>query len=213
MRVRPLLSLVPVILAVALAATGPAAAAQPGTLSAAEYQQLHTAQKRIRSIAPSDTRNLATARSICTRMRPVSRLIADVRRGCLALVRLGGDNAKLNAQATKCGINPGSEQALLTCLIPTVRGFHADAEAFYQAESAVNRLARHRGFGSRCVAVIGDSPGNVAAEGRLAGDLQAAVNALAHQDPGALQTLSANIKRDADAIRPAPRSLTFCPRR
>lgn len=197
--------------ALALSVTGPAAAVQHGLLSTAEYQQLHIAQKRIRSIAPSDIRNLGRARSICTRMRPVSRLITEVRRGCLDLVRLGGDNAKLNARATKCGIDPASEQALLTCLIPTVRGFQADAEAFYLAESRVNRLAKRRGFSSRCVAVIGDSPGNVAAEGRLASDLKAAVSALAQQNPEALQTLSSNIQRDADAIRRAPSSLALCP--
>ena len=79
-----------------------------------------------------------------------------------------------------------------------------DADAFYKAESLVDRLAKGRGFGKNCVAVIGDSPGNVAAEGRLAQDLKAAVSALQQQNPDALQTLSDQINADIQAIRPGP---------
>jgi hypothetical protein len=197
-------------LAMALAATGPASAATRGVLTKSEYQQLQIAQKRIRSLRSPDAGGLRQARVVCARVRPVSRLIGAVRGGCLDLVRLGGDG-RLNAQLTKCGINPGSEAGLLTCLLPAVQRYYTDAEAFYRAESLVNRLAKQRGFSSACIAVIGDSPANVAAEGRLAGDLKAAVAALSKQDPTALQTLSTNLKRDAEAIRPGPSSLALCP--
>jgi hypothetical protein len=61
------------------------------------------------------------------------------------------------------------------------------------------------------VAVIGDSRGNIAAEGRLARDLRAAVQALNHQNPQALQTLSNEIQADIKAIKPGPSSLSLCP--
>ncbi len=198
-------------IAVALCAAAPASAASRGTLTSAEYQQLHTAEKRIKSLSEKDTRDIGQVRVICSRLRRVSPLIAAVRSGCLDLVALGGDNAKLNASATKCGIDPGSEAAILTCLIPTVRGYYADAEAFYHAETYVDRLARSRGFSSTCVAVIGDSPSNISAEGRVAGDLKAAVSALRGQNPEALQTLSDRLDRDVNSIKPGPSSLSLCP--
>ena len=134
-----------------------------------------------------------------------------MRSGCLDLIRLGGDDNRLNARATKCGIDPSSEAAVLTCLVPAVQSYYTDAEAFYRAETHVDRLARARGFSSTCVAVIGDSPGNIAAEGRLASDLKAAVQALNSQNPQALQTLSSEIQADIRAIRPGPSSLSLCP--
>ena len=190
---------------------GAATAASRGVLSKAEDQQLQIAQKRIRSLQSVDVQGLKQAQRVCTRIRPVSRLVAAVQSGCLDLVALGGDDGRLNARATKCGIDPASEAALLACLIPAVQRYHSDAEAFYRAESLVNRLAMGRGFSKACIAVIGDSPTNVAAEGRLAGDLKAAVAALRKGDPTALQTLTANIKRDAESIKPGPRSLALCP--
>ncbi len=200
-------------IAFALIAAAPAAAAQRGVLTRAEYQQLQLAQKRIKSLESSDARNFSAAYTVCTHLHRVSKLITEVRAGCLDLIRLGGDRGKLNAQATKCGIDPGSEAALLTCLVPAVQGYHADAEAFYQAESSVNRLAKARGFSSTCVAVIGDSQGNVAAEGRLAQDLNAAVSALQHQNPDALQTLFNQLETAIQSIRPGPSSLSLCPHR
>jgi hypothetical protein len=146
-------------------------------------------------------------------MQPVSRLIGAVRAGCLDLIRLGGDDARLNARATKCGIDPSSEAAILTCLVPAVQRYYEDAEAFYRAESYVDTLLRARGFDGACVAVIGDSPGNIAAEGRLAGDLKTAVQALKDQNPQALQTLSDQIRTAVKAIKPGPRSLSLCPHR
>ncbi len=198
-------------IAFALIAVAPAAAAQRGVLTRVEYQQLQLAQKRIKSLESSDARNFSAAYTVCTHLRRVSKLITDVRTGCLDLIRLGGDQGRLNAQATKCGIDPGSEAALLTCLVPAVQGYHADAEAFYQAESSVNRLARARGFSSTCVAVIGDSQGNVAAEGKLAQDLNAAVRALQQQNPDALQTLFSQIQTAIRSIKPGPSSLSLCP--
>lgn len=189
-----------------------AASAVPrGVLTGAEYQQLRSAEKRIKSLSERDTRDIRQVRVICGRLRRVSPLIAAVRSGCLDLVALGGDNAKLNAAATRCGIDPGSEAAILTCLIPTVRGYYTDAESFYRAETRVNRLARARGFSRTCVAVIGDSPRNIAAEGRVAGDLKAAVSALEGQNPEALQTLSDQLERDVNSIKPGPTSLSLCP--
>ena len=106
---------------VALIAATPAAAAQHGVLTKSEYRQLQLAQKRIKSLESSDARNFSTADAVCTHMRPVSRMIADVRSGCLDLIRLGGDYGKLNARATKCGIDPSSEAALLSCWCPPFR--------------------------------------------------------------------------------------------
>ncbi|MGH2861557.1 MAG: hypothetical protein ACRDLT_08620 [Solirubrobacteraceae bacterium] len=146
-------------------------------------------------------------------MHDVSRLVTAVRNGCLDLIRLGGDDAKLNARATKCGIDPPSEVAILSCLVPAVRRYHTDAEAFYRSQSHVDRLAKARGFSRRCVAVIGDSPANIAAEGRLAADLRAAVQALENQNPQALQTLSDQIQTAVRTIRPGPSSLSLCPHR
>jgi hypothetical protein len=199
--------------AVALIFAAPAAAAQRGVLTKSEYQQLQLAQKRIKSLESSEVRNFTGAKTVCTHMHQVSRLIKAVRSGCLDLIRLGGDHQKLNAQATKCGIDPGSEAALLSCMVPAVQNYYSDAEAFYRAESSVNRLAKARRFSNTCVAVIGDSQGNIAAEGRLAQDLKAAVGALQQQNPDALQTLFSQIQTAIRSIKPGPSSLAQCPHR
>lgn len=196
---------------VSLAFAGVASAGSVRALTKAEYQQLQIAQRRIHSLESSASRGLAKTNAICTRMRDVSPLITAVRTGCLDLVRLGGDDGKLNTRATKCGIDPSSEAALLTCLLPAVQSYYVDAEAFYRAESHVNRLASRRGFSRSCVAVIGDSSANIAAEGRLAADLKAAVQALKSQNPQALETLSNQIRAAIDAIKPGPSSLALCP--
>jgi hypothetical protein len=193
--------------------TGSAAAAARSrrVLSKAEYLQLRLAQKRIHSVESSDARDFAKANAVCSRLRSVSPLITAVRTGCLDLIRLGGDDDRLNAQATKCGIDPASETAILSCLVPAVQSYYTDAEAFYRAETHVDRLARTRGFSRSCVAVIGDSPANIAAEGRLASDLETAVQALRNQNAQALQTLTSAIQADIRAIRPGPSSLSLCP--
>lgn len=211
MRIRRLLGLV---LTSAAPAAGPRpAAATRGVLTRSEYQQLRLAQSRIRSLAASDTRSFRRANAVCARMRSVSPLITAVRSGCLDLIRLAGDDGRLNARATRCGINPPSASAILACLVPAVRSYYADAEAFYRAESLVTRLATARGFSRTCVAVIGDSPGNVAAEGRLAQDLKEAVTALQHRNPDALQTLTTRLHADLKSIRRGPTSLSLCPHR
>ena len=196
---------------VALFTASSASARAVRPLTAAEYQQLRNAQDRIRSLEASDGRSLQKADAVCSHVQAVSRLIIEVRNGCLDLIRLGGDDAKLNAQATKCGINPPSEAAILTCLVPAVQSYYQDAAGFYRAESDVDRLARARGFSSSCVAVIGDSPGNIAAEHQLALDLKQAVQALQAQNPQALQTLSGQIQAAVAAIKPGPHSLSLCP--
>jgi hypothetical protein len=199
------------LVAAAPVAAAPAAAAQRGVLTKSEYQQLQLAQKRIKSLESSDARNFSKGSAVCTHMRPVSRMIADVRSGCLDLIRLGGDYGKLNARATKCGIDPSSQAALLSCMVPAVQSYHADAQSFYRAESLVDRLAKTRGFSRTCAAVIGDSQSNIAAEGRLAQDLGAAATALQQQNPDALQTLFSQIQTDIRSIRPGPSSLSLCP--
>lgn len=213
MQIRRLGSTLIACLLLAVGAANAAAAQSVRPLTAAEYHQLHLAQKRIRSLESSDARSFAKANAVCVHMRAVSRLIAAVRDGCLDLIRLGADEGKLNARATKCGVNPTSEAAVLTCLVPAVQSYYQDAEAFYRAESLVDRLARARGFSNSCVAVIGDSPGNIAAEGRLAANLKAAVQALKRKNPQALQTLSGQIHAAVKAIKPGPSSLSLCPRR
>jgi hypothetical protein len=194
-------------------ASGASAARAVKPLSSAELQQLQHAQSRIRSLESSDARGFAKANAVCTHMHRVSRLIAAVRGGCLDLVTLGGDDARLNARATKCGIDPSSEAAILTCMVPAVQAYYRDAEAFYRTEASVDQLARQRGFSSRCIAVIGDSARNLAAEGRLADELKAAAQALKNQNPQALQTLSGEIQAAVKAIKPGPRSLALCPHR
>lgn len=200
-----------VVVALALGAAPIATADAHGVLSKAEFQQLQLAEKRIKSLSAKDTRGLKQGESICRRMRQVSPLIGAVRSGCLDLITLGQDNGRLNASATRCGIDPPSQAAVFTCLIPAVQRYYSDAERFYLAENRVVAIARERGFGSGCIAVIGDTPGNIAAEGRLAADLKAAVVALRHQNPDTLQTLSASIEKDANSIRPGPSSLSLCP--
>ena len=197
----------------AVGAAGTATAAPTRALTKTEYQQLKLAQSRIRSLESSNARGFSQANAVCTHMHDVSRLIAAVRNGCLDLIRLGGDHDKLNNRATKCGIDPASEAAILSCLVPAVQSYYVDAESFYRAESYVDRLARARGFGRSCVAVIGDSPQNIAAEGRLAADLKSTVQALRNQNPDALQTLSAEIEAAVKSIRPGPSSLSLCPHR
>lgn len=205
--------LISVLLAAVVASSAPAIASAHAIrpLTSSEYQQLRHARDRIRSLESSEGRGFQKANAVCTHMHGVTRLISAVRSGCLDLIRLGGDDAKLNARATHCGIDPASEAAILTCLVPAVQSYYEDAEAFYRAESYVDRLARARGFSASCVAVIGDSPGNIAAEGRLAADLKAAVQALKRQNPDALQTLSDQIHAAVKAIRPGPSSLSLCP--
>ncbi|HEX3615787.1 MAG TPA: hypothetical protein VHU61_04575 [Solirubrobacteraceae bacterium] len=210
MRTVRLLSILLAALAVA-APVGVATASSVRALTRAEYQQLKLAQKRIHSLESSDARSFAKANAVCARLRDVSPLIAAVRGGCLDLIRLGGDDNRLNARATKCGIDPTSEAAVLTCLVPAVQSYYRDAEAFYRAETAVDGLARARGFSSSCVAVIGDSHRNIAAEGRLARDLKTAVQALGNQNAQTLQTLTSEIQADIRAIRPGPSSLSLCP--
>ena len=203
-----LLTVVALVISVARAG---AATSRP-ILTKAEYRQLLFAEKRIKTLtAGNDNPNFRRVDAICRRMRQVSPLITAVRAGCLELVRLGGDDARLNIAATKCGIDPPSETALLTCLIPSVRRYYEDAERFYLAEVRVDRIARARGFSSTCTAVIGDSPGNIRAEGRLAADLEATVTALRHQNPDALQSLSDRINRDVNSVTPGPTSLSLCP--
>ena len=211
MRTVRLLSTLLICVALGVSVTSAASASVTRALSKTEYQQLRLAQKRIKSLESSDTRSFKSANAVCTHMRRVSALIAAVRNGCLDLIRLGRDDERLNARATTCGINPSSEAALLSCLVPAVQSYYSDAESFYRAESYVDRLARSRGFSSTCVAVIGDSQGNIAAEGRLAGDLKAAVQALKDQNPEALQTLSSQIQSTVKSIRPGPSSLSLCP--
>jgi hypothetical protein len=211
-----LLRLLGIVLALAALDVVPAvgaAAHATAPLTASEYRQLQLAQSRIRSLESSDARGLQRANAVCTHLRPVSRLILTVRTGCLDLIRLGGDNARLNARATRCGINPASTAALLRCLVPAVQNYYNDAEGFYRAESQVDQLARARGFTSTCVAVIGDSPANIAAEGRLAGVLRAAVQALEHQNPLALQALPEEIRAAVRGIHRRRSSLAACPHR
>jgi hypothetical protein len=194
-----------------MGAAAVATASSTRVLTRSEYLQLHLAQRRIKSLESSDARSFVRVNEVCTHMRPVSRLITAVRNGCLDLIRLGGDDARLNARATKCGIDPSSEAALLSCLVPAVQRYYTDAESFYRAETYVDRLAKARGFSSTCVAVIGDSQRNIAAEGRLAGDLRAAVQALKTQNPDVLQNLSGEIQATVKSIRPGPSSLSLCP--
>jgi hypothetical protein len=200
-------------LALALACASGATARAARPLSSAEFQQLQHAQSRIRSLESSDAHGVTRASAVCTHMRSVSRLVGAVRSGCLDLITLGGDDARLNARATKCGIDPSSEAEILTCMVPAVQAYYHDAESFYRAESYVDRLARERGFSRSCIAVIGDSPENIAAEGRLADALKAAAQALADQNPDALQTLSTQIQAAVKAIKPGPSSLALCPHR
>ena len=50
------------------------------------------------------------------------------------LVALGGDNGRLQAQATHCGAHQLSEAAVLSCLVPAVLRYQTDAAALHRDE-------------------------------------------------------------------------------
>ncbi|HET9094441.1 MAG TPA: hypothetical protein VFN36_05090 [Solirubrobacteraceae bacterium] len=211
MRALRVLSVVLSVMVIALGEGAPSQAQAVRGLTKVEFRQLTLAQRRIRTLESSDARSLSRAHQVCARLLAVSPLISAVRTGCLDLVRLGGDRSRLNARAIRCGIDPGTAVRLLDCLVPAVEGFQTDATAFHRQELLVNRMARARGFDAACVAVIGDSPANIAAEGRLAADLGAAVRALKTQSPLALETLTSQLESVVRSIRPGPTSLALCP--
>jgi len=191
-----------------------ATAGPRGVLSKAEYQQLSAAVARIKTLRAQETRNpqnFSRAGTVCHRMRSVSPLVGAVRTGCLDLITLGGDWGKLNAAATKCGIDPGSTAALLTCLIPTIQTYHGDAEAVYRASNRLDGIARRRGFGASCVAVIGASQRDLAAEQHLVAELESALQALESQNSGALQTVMSGNGGGDNVTAPGSRPLSVCP--
>lgn len=191
---------------------GSAAAATPRRLlTQAEYQQLLAARKRVISLSDADAQSRRRAQTICVGLHRVSPLVSQVRAGCLDLLTLAGDHDRLNAAATRCGIDPPSEGAILTCLVPAFRTYAANARTFELAETSVARILRDRGFGRACLTAIGVPPRNLAAEGRLASDLSAVVKGLRAQNPDALQSLSGRVSRDVRAITPATGSLAACP--
>jgi hypothetical protein len=194
-------------------ATASAAAAPRGVLTKAEYQQLLAAEKRVKVLSSKNPQGFTEADSICTRIKSVSPLVGAVRSDCMALVAFGNESTKADNAATTCALDPPSEQAVLRCLLPTFQIYHADAKAFYLAETRVAKLAAARGFDAKCVAVIGDTPKTIVAEADLVDDLKQMVSALRNGNLNELQMVSDRIDKDADALNPRASSLSVCPHR
>jgi hypothetical protein len=213
MRLARLTTTIMLILALACMLAAGASAKPHGVLSKAEYQQLLTAEHRVKALSVKDPQAFKKAAAICARIRKVSPLVSAVRSDCVDLVAFGSEGAKAENATTHCALDPASEQALLRCLLPTFRTYYADAQSFYRAELHVAKLAAARGFGSKCVAVIGDSPRTIAAEAHLVGDLRKMVNALKTGNLDELQGVSNRIDADSNAIDPGPVSLSLCPHR
>lgn len=130
---------------------------------------------------------------------------------CQALVAFAKEGATADDATTKCALDPPSAKAVLRCLLPAFRTYHTDARAFYLAEKRVAKLAAARGFSKKCVAVIGDAPKTIAAESRLATDLEDMVDALKAGDLNKLQAASNRVGKDADEVNPGQSSLSVCP--
>jgi hypothetical protein len=188
-----------------------ASATPRGVLSKAEYQQLITAEKRVKTLSPKDPQGYVKADGICRQIRDVSPLVGAVHTDCLALVAFGKAGSNAEDAATKCALDPPSERAVLRCLLPSFRTYYATAKVFYRAETHVATLASARGFKPRCVTVIGDSPKTLAAEARLVDDLKQTVNALKAGNVNELQAVSTRIDHDGNAVSPATGSLSLCP--
>jgi hypothetical protein len=189
---------------VTVAAT--AAAASNGVLTAAEYTQLASAQKALNA-APS----ASAAALVCKDTKDVSPLLSAWKAGCAGVVGYAIDGVKAQSAAKSCA-KRATAAARLTCMFPSYQAFYLVAEAYYRADKNIDQIATARGFSSACVAVLGDPPKVVAAEGRLASDLKQLVNALHTKNAVALQSAAALADKDQKQVQSSSASsLSLCP--
>jgi hypothetical protein len=184
-----------------------ASAATPsGALTAAEYTQLASAQKAL-SAASSPS----AAGAVCTRAQAVSPLLAAWKTGCAQVVGDAIDGIKAESAAKSCAKRP-TVAARMTCMLPSYQAYYLVAAAYYRADENIDQIATARGFSSACVAVLGDPPKVVAAEGRVATDLKQLVNALRTKNAAAVQSTAALADKDQrQAQANTPTSLSLCP--
>jgi hypothetical protein len=200
-----LIALLSCLAALLIGATAAAGAAPSGVLTAAEYTQLASAQKALNAASSPNA-----AAAVCTRTQAVSPLLAAWKTGCTQIVGDAIDGIKAQSAAKSCTKHP-TVASRMTCMLPSYQAYYLVAAAYYRADKNIDRVATARGFSSSCVAVLGDPPKVVAAEGRVASDLKQLVNALRTKNVAALQTtatLADKDQRQAQASRPT--SLSLC---
>jgi len=195
-------------LLVAPAAASAASAASRGVLTTAEYAQLASAQKALKSVSTAKATVL-----VCARTKNVSQLLKAWKRDCNGVADYALTGIRAQAAAKSC-TKYSSTADRMVCMYPTYDAFYRAARAYYRADQRVDELAQARGFDSACVAVIGDPITVVAAEGRLAKNLRQLVRALYKKDAPALEAAATRADKDQDQIQSnAPTSLSLCPHR
>jgi hypothetical protein len=193
-------------LIVCLIGAATATAATSGTLTAAEYTQLASAEKALNSAASSNAAGL-----VCKDTKNVSPLLAAWKTGCTDVVGYAIDGGKAQSAAKSCA-KRASVAARMTCMLPGYKTFSLVAAAYYRADKNIDKIAAARGFSTTCVAVLGDPAKVVAAEGRLANDLKLLVTALRAKNAAAVQVAATVADKDqAQAQTNTTTSLSLCP--
>jgi hypothetical protein len=193
-------------LATLLIGAGTAVAASSGVLTAAEYTQLASAQKTLNAASSA-----SAAAVVCENTKDVSPLLAAWKAGCTQVVGYAMDGIKAQSAAKSC-TKRATTVARMTCMYPSYQAFYLVAAAYYRADKNVDQVATARGFSSACVAVLGDPPKVVAAEGRLASDLQQLVADLHTHNVAGVQTAAARADKDQSQIQgSSSSSLSLCP--
>jgi hypothetical protein len=201
-----LIALLSCFAALLVGAATAAAAAPSGMLTSSEYTQLKSAQK---ALAAASSQNAAAA--VCTHAQAVSPLLAAWKTGCAHVVGDAIDGIKAQSAAKSCTKRP-TIAARMTCMLPSYQAYYLVAAAYYRADKNIDQVAKARGFSSACIAVLGDPPNVVAAEGRVASDLKQLVNALRTKNVAALETTATLADKDQhQAQASTPTSLSLCP--
>jgi hypothetical protein len=195
-------------LAAFLIGASTASAATTAMLTHGEYTQLAAAQNALKSASSADATVL-----VCKHTKNVSPLLKAWKKDCNGVANYALTGIKAQAAAKTCTKYSVTADRMI-CMFPSYKAFYRAAVAYARADSAVDRIARARGFSAACVAVLGDPPKVVAAEARLASDLKQLVNALHRKDAAALQTAATLADKDQGAIESnAPSLLSLCPHR
>jgi hypothetical protein len=193
-----------------LAMSGVAAGAAPtDLLTTSEYQQLKTAQTQLRDLGSHGS--LARFRRICEGLQPSTALMYAKRADCLAMGRFGFDGIEANAAADRCTARGSTVAQMDRCMLPSFETYRASTHAYYVADRHVDTVAHARGFSNSCVAVLGNSQRIVAAENRLAVDLNAFVNALRHASLTGLQAAAKRVDADGRSVGGSAASVARCP--
>jgi hypothetical protein len=194
-------------LIICLTGAATATAATGGVLTAAEYTQLAAAEKMLSSAASPTAAGLA-----CKNAKAVSPLLRAWKTGCTQVVGYAIDGGKAQAAVKSCSTKHPTAAARMPCMIPSYQAFSVVTAAYYRADKNIDQIATARGFSSACVAVLGDPPKVVAAEGRLANDLKLLVAALRAKNAAALQAAATVADKDqSQAQSNTPTSLSLCP--